>query len=517
MDYIIKRIAKNMYFNGVSMVVRFVTAILQSIIVARFLGPHSFGSYTLVTVIFIVAGILTNLGLASVGTKYISEFSGEENRTTRSKILAYILKIKMIMVLVVAVILLVAARRLAVFYGDPQLHIFIVITALTLIPSEIVVAFESVIRGMQEYKYLAYRTLLIAPLRILLSFVLLSLGHGIMALLWLTLFVSFCELILFFSFLKVKMGFSFSLRGPLPEELRKKIWKYNWQVAIIIIFDTIVWERSAVFFLGKFHPGAQVAFYGLAYNIVERAMVFFPTIFSGVLMPVFSESYGKNDLRVLQKVYVNSLRYLALISIPVCVIIMMFSPTVIGFLYGSEYLPAAQILNILLISGCLKVISSSSSSVQYGTENQDFILKIGSILAVFNIVLALIFIPRYGARGAAGVNAMTQILGVCVGIANACTITEVKFPFKDFGKIFLAVGGMIPVILILQKLNSSIVSVLIAIPLVLIVYFIILWNLKLFVKSDLNVMKIILDKMPQFMHFFSSRLLRLIETYDYSR
>ena len=511
-EHIVRRMAKNVYFNGVSMMVRFLSAIIQSIIVARFLGPTHFGSYILVTFIFVVAGILTNLGLTSVGTKYTAEYSGPENKELRSKILGYILKIKVIMVVVVTAVLLVNAHCLATFFADAQLKIYIVILALTLIPSEIAVAFESVIRGMQEYKYLAYRTLLIAPLKIVLSFVLLKMGYGIIALLWLTLFVSFCELSIFFSFLKIKLGFSFNLRNPLPEEIRQKILKYNWQVAIIVIFDTIVWERSEVFFLGKYHPGAQVAFYGLAYTIAEGAMIFFPMIFSGVLMPVFSESYGRKDRQMVQKIYKNSLRYLALFSIPVCIIIMMFSRMVIGLLYGSHYLPAALILDILLISGCLRVISSSSSSVQYGTENQSFILKLGSVLAVFNIVLDFILIPKFGAIGAALANSITQVLGVFFGIANACRITSVRFPLKDFSKILLAASAMIPLIILAQKILPGLMS-LGVIPVAIALYLLTLWNVKIFMKNDLEIIRIVVERMPKSLQFLSGRLLHFIEKY----
>ncbi|UCC41078.1 MAG: flippase [Candidatus Aminicenantes bacterium] len=511
MNKMTSKIVENTFFNFVAKTVELILTLLLSIIIARHLGPNRFGSYALVMFTFTLAGLLTNLGLSNVGVKYISEFTGDENSEIRTKIIFYVLKIKIISTLIVSGILIILSKYFAIFYSDPQLKMYIILFAVALLPSGISAVCSGVIMGMQKYKYLAYKIILILPVHVIFSFVVLMMGYGIIGLVIINVIISFIEVLYYLILFKTKMRFKLSFPLSLSQSIKKKIFRYNWQVALIIFIDAILWQRSEIFFLSRFHVNSEVAYYSLGYGIVEKVMIFLPSIFAGVLLPVISELYGKKAHSSLQKLYVNSTRYLILFSAPICIGMMAISKSLIFLLYGGDYLPVASVLNILLISGCAGIIASAGASIQYGTEKQNSILKWGSVIALGNITLDFILIPRFGAIGAAIANATAQIGAVVIGTKIVCRLLSVRFPFKDLSKILIAALTIVPIICVIMKLTSGLIGIVLSVIVTCFVYFVMILFLKILNTADKEILNSITNNLPKSTHNLYRKILNFIE------
>lgn len=219
--------------------------------------------------------------------------------------------------------------------------------------------------------------------------------------------------------------------------LKKRIAKYSLSVSGIIIIDAIVWQKSEIFFLERFSPPEEIAFYSLAFTIGYIAMQI-PGIFSSLLIPYFSGIYGQGDKPGLKKGYTYSTRYLALIAFPIGISGAILSAPLIELVYGSEFRNAAIPAQIILVFNSFGAVSRASSAILYGTEEQGFILKWGSIIAIFNIILNLILIPKYGATGAAIANSSAQMAGVVGGAAYVNNEFGINYPSKSVLKIFIS-------------------------------------------------------------------------------
>ncbi len=444
MDHFAKKIARNTFFNFLSRVMAFIAAVALSVITARMLGPNRFGSYSLVSATLTVAGLAANLGLSSVAIKYFSEFSGSGGERRREALLAYVIWFKLLATLATIVVLLLLSRPLAAFYRDPDLRVYILVSAAGLLPSGFALLFNNIITGLQEFKNVALRTFIVAPATVILAYAALRLGYGIMGLIVATIVTNFIEFFFYYHILRSK--FTFKSGRKLPPDVKSRVLRYNFQVFGIIFLDAIVWQRSEIFFLGKFRPVAEMGFYSLAYGIIEKALLFLPGVLSGVLMPAVSELYGKSEGERIRKLYLHSSKYLLMIALPCAFGLVFLSPQLIRVLFGTAYMPVVPILNILVVSGVFGIVASAGSSVQYGTENQAFILKVGSAIACVNILLDLWLIPRYGAIGAAIANSASQIAGVVIGTTQVCRLLKVSFPFPDLAKITAASLAMWPMV-----------------------------------------------------------------------
>ena len=493
MNEIAEKLAKNTGFNFITRNVNFICRMTLSIIVARMLGPNRLGSYALVAWTLGVAQLLINLGLNTTATKYIAECAGGTIRkTTISDIFSAMLKIRLPLTFGAVSLMIIVAPFFARFYDNLQLKSYVIISACILVPYGISSLLDGVIQGIQKYEYLAVGTLIAAPLSLLLSGVALWLGYGIVGLLIVTLIIDFLRLIVYLFLLRRYITLKFRWTSHFPVEVKDRIRRYGLHVAIILFVDMIVWERSEVFFLGHFRGASEVGFYSLAYGITERVMTVLP-ILSGVLMPMVSQLHGSNDKYNLQKLYLTSTRYLIFIAVPFSVGGILLSNPLVQLLYGKEYLPAALILKILLVSRCASVIAIASASIQYGTEHQDFILKWGSVLAGGNLLMDIILIPRFGAIGAAIANSSAQLIGFLIGAIAVCHQLKVRFPVLHLVKVLTASLAMIPCILIIRPhaFGGIMLSVLVG----AVICFAAIFLLRAFTKQDIILLTSLKQKL----------------------
>jgi len=510
---ITNKILKNTYYNSINRFVAFASSVILSIIVARFLGPSNFGTYSLVGFTVTAGELLANLGLGIVGTKYISEFYNSANKETVSSIVNYILKVKLIATTIVAVCFLVFSKFFANFYSDNRLFVYLIFSAACLFPSGLAVVFGSVIGGMQEYKYLAYRTMIISPLSVILSFVVLKNGYGIAYLILVNGLVSVVESLFYYCMIRRKIDIRFNIFGTISHEIKKRIFNYNWQVALLLLVDAIIWQRSEVFFLGKFRAPSEVGFYSLAFGIVEKVIIFLPAIFSGTLMPAMSELYGKKEEGALRNLYLSSVRYLLLISIPACMMMMFLAAPLINVVYGAKYLPVVPILRILLISGGAVVVGTAQACFFYGTENQRIMLKWNSLLAIFNLALDFVLIPRFGAIGAASANTITQTIGILIGIVITCHMLSVRFPIRDLLKVAVASAAMVPVIIVINRIVILPIGIIFSAITPIPIYFISLMLMRAYNATDMRLFRLIRDRLPQPLQQPCGRLINFMGGY----
>lgn len=363
MNVIETKILKNTYYNSINKIIRFITTLLLAIMVARLLGPSKFGTFTLVSFTLIVASLLSNLGLGMAATKYVSEFSGKEKKEVRTAIVKYLLKIKLVSTLFVVILLVSSAKFFAAFYSEQKLLGYLILSAISLLPGALTDIYVSAIAGLQKFEYLAKGAIVISPIKIILSLYVLKMGYGINGVIIVSILVNVIEFVYYYSLIISNSEFVFKKAPPLERRIKEKIFSYNWQIAILLFTDAIVWQRSEVFFLAKFHDASEVAFYSVGYGLVEKGLTFIPSIFTSTLMPAMSELYGRKDQESLKKIFIKSTRLISLLVLPLCFILMALSENLIPMMFGREYMPAANIFKILLISGSLKVILSPASAI----------------------------------------------------------------------------------------------------------------------------------------------------------
>lgn len=425
-----KSLFSNSFFNFLSQILTFASATIMTIIWARYLGPITMGQYSFLVWLSTTIAFVSTLGFSNALARYIPTIvaAGKlvEAKNFISKI--FFLEVKVSLV-VMAIFMLVVS------FANISNKLFYLIIALTIPIFILNHIIQGLIHGLQRYELLFKINLFVVIVNLTISLTILFLGKHILELLILNLFLA----LLTFSLSVYYLRDYFILKSPkISDSLYKEVLKYTASVFVIIFLDSILMEKSEVFFLKIFSPIEQVAFYSLGFNLVSKVMILIPGAITGVLMPRIASYFGSEDQQSIKTTYFNISRYLALVTLPIIFAGFVLIDLVVDTFLGKDYLLVATVVKILLISGGLSSIAGATSSVLYGIGKQNIILKLAFIAAAVNIILDLYLIPHFGAIGAALANATAQILAVFVGTYYIIYKQKVSFPLIPFLKISLS-------------------------------------------------------------------------------
>jgi len=153
--------------------------------------------------------------------------------------------------------------------------------------------------------------------------------------------------------------------------------------------------------------GAEdVGIYNVAYNVLG-AIIFFPAMFVGIMMPLLSKAAGTPAFRTI---FNQAFRILTLGAVPIVVGGIIVSSSIVFLVGGSEFLIAAAPLQVLFLAVGLIFYGNlgGSSIVALNLQKQGMIIYFFGML--FNVVANLFVIPRYSYMGAAWTTVVTELL-----------------------------------------------------------------------------------------------------------
>ena len=188
------------------------------------------------------------------------------------------------------------------------------------------------------------------------------------------------------------------------------------------ILDAVVWQRSELLLLACWHNSAELGFYTLSTTISTRVIGLAPTLFSRWLFPFVLRYMPGHRYLNPYDAFVKTSCYIIFLAVPICIILITFSPAMILCCLGSAYLPIVQPLRVLLIAAAFGSIATVSLTHLAG-NNQKYTRETRRIQNWLNIgvvglkiSLAVPFIMLWSITGAAIASASAQIASALVAI-----------------------------------------------------------------------------------------------------
>ena len=205
-------------------------------------------------------------------------------------------------------------------------------------------------------------------------------------------------------------------------------------ISIYMKIDQIIIQKL----LGSYYVGQ----YSIAVRLTE-IFLFIPVLITKSISPsVYSLKSTNSELYYNRLLFIY--RFFIAISLFISFLIFILSEKIVNIIYGKKYLLASKILKIYIWSNIF-VYMNNASWLWYIAENLQYLASIRLILgATVNIVLNLIFIPKYGIVGAAWTTVISYAIAAYFGnliskktLVNFKLLTRALF---TFWKIFF-VGG----------------------------------------------------------------------------
>jgi|Deesub1362A_J573_1020465.scaffolds.fasta_scaffold01542_5 O-antigen/teichoic acid export membrane protein len=373
----------------VSRVLFFFLSLGTSIAIARVLGPQGKGIYTLAILLPTLITTLINLG---IGPATVYHFA--QGRYSRREILGS----NIFFGFSISCLGLVVGLIIALFFQEslfPGVPTKYLIVALSLVPATLFFKYlQNILLGAQRFK--EYNLIEIFRSLLMLLFVLIALvlfKAGVVGAIVASFFSWVTSgLILFFWSEEAAGGIVFKLN----RDYLKKASIYGLQVHLANILSFLNY-RVDMFLVNGFLNPTAVGFYSVSVALVEKLWLISQAA-STVLFPKVAAEEDEQKRKSFTPLVSRTVLWVTALG---ALILFFLSRWVIEFLYSKTFLPAVSPFRILL-PGIVALSVSRVLANDIAGRGKPMLNTYVSIFTLLtNIVLNIIWIPRYGISGAA--------------------------------------------------------------------------------------------------------------------
>jgi O-antigen/teichoic acid export membrane protein len=478
----IKNILKNISNNFIGQLIVSILAFISSIVFARVMGPQNYGIYSYMIWLMGTLSVVLSLGFPTTITKFLPEYYYNENKLKARKFYFNILKYMSIFLFITVIIMSTSipwwAKLLKKGTGSDK--ILILITVVSVIPSVLLSYITNAVQALRAFKLNAKINVISQIALIMINIVIIFTTKSI-RLLIISLTVTNLYQIYIYNKLINKRLRSEEEKSKLDLSFdNSRIIKYTKKMYINIIWQQVVWTKSEIFFLGIYSDAKVIGLYNLASGLNAIINSVFNPIMN-VLVNHFSELVAKKEKRLLNKIIYKSTKYFAIILIPGFFIIYVLFNDILLLIYSHKYNGVFLVFIILLLPNIVSFVLGVGNSLPFYYEKQNFVINIGIIAGVINIILDLMLIPKQGAIGAAIANTVSQVFFSVLAFVYNIKQFNIKYPIKDMVLITIICCVLFSPF---EFIKLSFLIRLICIILVIAIYTVLIIKLKIIDNED---------------------------------
>ena len=208
------------------------------------------------------------------------------------------------------------------------------------------------------------------------------------------------------------------VRWKIDKLVAMDLLKTSWPLILSGVMVTIYMQIDQVM-LGNMSTSKEVGNYAAAVKFSE-VWYFIPTIICSSVYPTIVRAKQQSQAEYYAKMQ-QLYDFMALLSLSIAIAVSFTSSFVLTSLLGAEYSSAGKILTLHIWSGIF-IFFGVARGDWLVVENKTRLSLVTQLLgAVTNILLNLIFIPQYGAIGAA----ISTLISYAISSYFSCML----FPF----------------------------------------------------------------------------------------
>jgi O-antigen/teichoic acid export membrane protein len=462
-------VAKNTFWLFSGEILGRVIYAIFIIYAARILGASSWGTFSYVLSLATIFMVFSDIGINVITIRELAKDTPDKYKYLST---AFFIKITLLVLSVFAVIIF------APFLNKVQAaKSLIILVASMLFFDSLREFFLSIPRALEKMEHVAFIKIFSYSMIAVLGVIFLTLdptpislakAHilgGIIGLLTVSLVIKDHIKEIFQNFSK---------------HLIKPLFASAWSLALLNLFWMIMLHIDTVM-LGWWRNSHEIGLYSASQRIMQF-LYLFPNILIFALLPAFSR-FANTDNEKFRNILEKSLALIFAVAIPLTAGGFIFSDEIILFLFGQGYLAATGIFTILMFTvlTVFPIIIINNAITAY--DKQEKIIKTTALGLLFNVLLNLYLIPKYGAVGASISIVLSQIF---ILIANWRQMKKINY-FKALVYLKRIIPATILMTLIALVIRSFNVNFLLNIAISSVAYFAILYLMKEPLFEDLKI------------------------------
>ena len=398
----IKKISvkKNMIMNAILTLSQIIFPIITFPYVSRILLKEGTGRVDFVASVISYFAMFAQLGIPTYGIRACSKVRDDKEELSRT--VHELLFINIVMCVLVYAAFFVAVFTVPRLREDIPLYM---IMGTTIFLNAIGV--EWLYRGLEKYQYITIRSLIFKAIGVAAMLLLINDVGDYVIYGAITIFATSASNIL--NFINLRKYVSFRPVGGYSIKRHMKMVLTFFAMSVA----TVIYTNLDKSMLGFMRDNGEVGLYGAAVKI-KNILISLVTSISAVLLPRASYYVDKGLMDEFYRILRKAMHFMFILATPISIYFMIFGKEGMLLLSGDDFLgavPATVIITpTVLLIGITNVIGIQML-VPLGREMHVLYSEI--VGAVIDIVLNALFIPKFGAAGAAA-GTLAAELGVLI-------------------------------------------------------------------------------------------------------
>lgn len=407
-----RTVAVNSAWLALEAAVGLLGGLAASVAVARVLGPEKVGYFSYL--LWAVSAVTTaaSLGVPGATRKFAAEYFGAGRIRAGLDVFGRTWRVQAFTAVAVAG----AALAVVLAVIGPEHRLFAALGALAVAPTILLEIPTAASAAAQQHRAIVIPAVISSTLNLVGVGLCLVLGWDLPGLAASLLLARILDMVLrrlFFARVAAGLRASAAGRPDPPAEAADsaRIRRFCLHAAVLQVLYLVVWDRSEVFFLERFCPIQQVAFYAIPFSMTSQALIFARTFSATASVNLMTKVASRTEAARAQTALI--LRYLFVFIMPLLFGLAALSYPIVRTFYGSAFEAAAPVTALLAVSSVARAALTPLMFTLAAFERQGRAIAVTLACAVLNVALDVALIPSHGALGAAVANGIAQLAAAC--------------------------------------------------------------------------------------------------------
>ncbi len=464
---------------------------------ARTLSVSDYGILNLGIMIITIIAAISTIGMENGLNRYIPYYLGLKENIKATGVVYFSGRITLMISIVFSIVLYALSNRVAGLFDDSEI-LGSLLKALSISLPFVAVGQRIFLNCLLFFNYPRQYSLIFNVLqsigKVLFTIFLISLGFGLfgagIAYTINSVAVGIISVYIFHSKVGIKkMDYSAE---------KKDFLSYSFPLFLVTIIAYINgWVDT--FMVGYLLDNYNVGLYNAAL-LISQLLYLFPSILLPLVMPIIGPHFARKEYANAESLAKRVTKWIFIINIFVSLVLFAYPGTIIRIIFGTKYFSSTLALIILSI-GSFTIISTSLllSILELHRRTRLILLNI-TVAFICNVVLNLIFTPRYGIAGTALATTISNsAIALLLIVENYVLFRTNVF---SLAKIKILLVAVIPTtIIFLSKMffTHRLFTLGTFVFLAMVTYIVILLKAQVLDKADIDVMLDLKSKIVGYM------------------
>lgn len=442
-----KSIKKNFIMNAILTMSGFIFPIITFPYISDVIGARGTGAVRFATSVIAYFAMFAQLGIPTYGIKVCAKVRDDKEKL--SKTVHELMLINLLMSVVVYVLFFASLFIIPKFYNN---RILLIIVSSTIFFN--MIGIDYLYRGLEQYTYITIRSLIFKAIAVALMFLLIKEKSDYVIYGGITIFAASASNIM--NFVHSRKLISFRRQGKL--DLKQHFRPI--MVYFAMACATQVYLNLDGIMLGFMTDEVDVGYYDAAVKL-KTILVSIVTSLGSVLLPRASYYVENKQMDEFRKITAKALHFVWIFATPLMIFFIIFAKEGLLFITNTEFLPAVPAMQIIIPTILFIGISNILGIqvlVPIGKEKIVLYSEIGG--AVVDLILNLIFIPKFKAAGAALGTTVAELVVVLIQayfMRQLKDTIDIKCVFGKIGywRIIIAIIVSVPASFWVKYIDTS--------------------------------------------------------------